>query len=198
MRRAITYGATKEELFEAIKAAAVPGGGVAYSVGVQALQVLIGKAGAPVWLNYTPAEAFVPFLGEAFSPAISFLIGTATQCMALLLAHQLTRGWTRQRALIGIALFVVGSGLLQSGPAAAPAIWLAQAAIGGLFLVTIYTLVLRFDLSLVPVMLATVAVLMAVDGALAHAHAAAVAGALAGAALVAAITAAWRASLRRA
>src|SRR6266545_8048519 len=40
MRRAVAYGATKEELFEAIKAAAVPGGGVAYSVGVRALQEL--------------------------------------------------------------------------------------------------------------------------------------------------------------
>src|SRR5437660_5465949 len=40
MRRAIDYGATKEELFEAIKAAAVPGGWVAYSVGVRALQEL--------------------------------------------------------------------------------------------------------------------------------------------------------------
>jgi AhpD family alkylhydroperoxidase len=40
MRRAIEYGATKEELFEAMKAAAVPGGGVAYSVGVRALQAL--------------------------------------------------------------------------------------------------------------------------------------------------------------
>src|SRR2546426_4125240 len=40
MRRAMDYGATKDELFEAIKAAAVPGGGVAYSVGVRALQSL--------------------------------------------------------------------------------------------------------------------------------------------------------------
>ena len=38
MRRAIQHGATKQELFEALKAAAVPGGGVAYSVGVRALQ----------------------------------------------------------------------------------------------------------------------------------------------------------------
>ena len=37
MRRAHEYGATKEELFDAVKAAAVPGGGVAYSVGVRAL-----------------------------------------------------------------------------------------------------------------------------------------------------------------
>ena len=40
MRRAVEYGATRDELFEAIKAAAVPGGGVAYSVGVRALQQL--------------------------------------------------------------------------------------------------------------------------------------------------------------
>ena len=40
MRRALNYGTTKDELFEAIKAAAVPGGGVAYSVGVRALQAL--------------------------------------------------------------------------------------------------------------------------------------------------------------
>ena len=40
MRRALDYGATRDELFEAIKAAAVPGGGVAYSVGVRALQAL--------------------------------------------------------------------------------------------------------------------------------------------------------------
>ena len=40
MRRAIAHGATRDELFEAIKAAAVPGGGVAYSVGVRALQTL--------------------------------------------------------------------------------------------------------------------------------------------------------------
>src|SRR5436189_3834170 len=40
MRRALAHGATKDEFFEAIKAAAVPGGGVAYSVGIRALQVL--------------------------------------------------------------------------------------------------------------------------------------------------------------
>src|SRR5947208_417673 len=40
MRRALDYGATKEALFEAIKAAAVPGGGGAYSGGIRALQAL--------------------------------------------------------------------------------------------------------------------------------------------------------------
>ena len=40
MRRALDYGATKEELFEAINAAAVPGGGAAYSVGIRALPAL--------------------------------------------------------------------------------------------------------------------------------------------------------------
>src|SRR5262245_35276214 len=47
MRRALDYGATKDELFEAIKAAAVPGGGVAYSVGVRALQALDQEGAFP-------------------------------------------------------------------------------------------------------------------------------------------------------
>jgi hypothetical protein len=40
MRCAIDHGTTKEELFEAMKAAAVPGGDVACSVGGRALQAL--------------------------------------------------------------------------------------------------------------------------------------------------------------
>ena len=40
MRRAVDFGATRQELFEALKAAHIPGGGVAYSVGIRALQEL--------------------------------------------------------------------------------------------------------------------------------------------------------------
>jgi AhpD family alkylhydroperoxidase len=47
MRRALDSGATREELFEAIKAAAVPGGGVAYSVGIRALQALAHEGAFP-------------------------------------------------------------------------------------------------------------------------------------------------------
>ena len=56
MRRAIEYGATKEELFEAIKAAAVPGGGVAYSVGVRALQALEQDGAFPPLPPSAPAR----------------------------------------------------------------------------------------------------------------------------------------------
>ncbi len=56
MRRAIEYGATKEELFEAIKAAAVPGGGVAYSVGIRALQELEQDGAFPPPTPPSPAR----------------------------------------------------------------------------------------------------------------------------------------------
>ena len=56
MRRAIEYGATREELFEAIKAAAVPGGGVAYSVGVRALQELEQEKAFPQPRQPSPAR----------------------------------------------------------------------------------------------------------------------------------------------
>src|SRR5262244_2879544 len=57
MRRAIEYGATKEELFEAIKAAAVPGGGVAYSVGVRALQGLEQEGAFPRPSSSSPSRS---------------------------------------------------------------------------------------------------------------------------------------------
>src|SRR6267143_1964547 len=63
MRRALAHGATKDELFEAIKAAAVPGGGVAYSVGVRALQAL---------------EQDGAFLRPSKPPAVPKRRGTAT------------------------------------------------------------------------------------------------------------------------
>src|SRR6266581_6511269 len=66
MRRAIEYGATKEELFEAIKAAAVPGGGVAYSVGVRALQALEQEGAFP---PTSPPLASSRRQGKATPPA---------------------------------------------------------------------------------------------------------------------------------
>ena len=66
MRRAIDYGATKEELFEVIKAAAVPGGGVAYSVGVRALQALEQEGAFP---PTSPPLASPRRQGKATPPA---------------------------------------------------------------------------------------------------------------------------------
>src|SRR5207244_11181875 len=57
MRRAMDYGATKEELFEAIKAAAVPGGGVAYSVGGRALQALDQEGALPSLTASRPSQS---------------------------------------------------------------------------------------------------------------------------------------------
>jgi hypothetical protein len=56
MRRAMDDGATKDEVFEAIKAAAVPGGGVASSVGVRALQALAQEGAFPAPSPPPPAR----------------------------------------------------------------------------------------------------------------------------------------------
>ena len=66
MRHAIDYGATKEELFEVIKTAAVPEGGVAYSVGVRALQVLEQEGTFP---PTSPPPASPRRQGKATPPA---------------------------------------------------------------------------------------------------------------------------------
>ncbi len=169
----------------------------ALAVGVLALEAALGRGGAPVWLNVAPVQAAVPFLSEVTAPAAAFLIRAATLGMALVLTHQLTRGWTQRRALAGAALFVVGTFVGQTGYAASPATFLIQGAISGALLVIVYVFALRFDLTLVPVMAATLAALTALRGGLAMAHGTALAGSIAGALLVAAIAAAWRRALQR-
>jgi alkylhydroperoxidase/carboxymuconolactone decarboxylase family protein YurZ len=66
MRRAIDYGATKEELLEVIKAAAVPGGGVAYSVGGRALHALEQEGAFP---PTSPPPASTRRQGKTTPPA---------------------------------------------------------------------------------------------------------------------------------
>ena len=71
MRRAIEYGATKEELFEAIKAAAVPGGGVAYSVDPRAhlRRNLRFRPPENSWRLYEPDFDFLDeFFGRFLTP----------------------------------------------------------------------------------------------------------------------------------
>ncbi len=169
----------------------------ALGAGALTLEALLGRSGAPAWLNYAPAQTWMPFLSEATSAPIAFLVRATTLCIALVLAHQLTRGWTRQRVLVGVALFAFGTFAGQAGYAATPAAFLAQGAISGALLLVLYGLALRFDLTLIPVMVATMVVLATIRAGLAQAHGMALVGSLAGAALVAAIAARWLAALRR-
>ena len=69
MRRALAHGATKEELCEAITAAAVPGGGVAYSVGVRALQALDQDGAFAPAPPAAPARRYQHRAGGAKRPA---------------------------------------------------------------------------------------------------------------------------------
>ena len=82
MRRVLAHGATQDELFEAIKAAAVPGGGVASSVGVRALQAL---------------EQDGAFLPPSPPPAVPKRRGTATPSPRALAPapHRRGKGATR-------------------------------------------------------------------------------------------------------
>ena len=57
MRRAVQYGATRQELFEVLKAAHIPGGGVAYSVGIRALQELEIEGAFKKTVTQPPAKS---------------------------------------------------------------------------------------------------------------------------------------------
>jgi hypothetical protein len=84
----------------------------------------------------------------------------------------------------------------QLGSASTPILWLEQALISGLVFLAAYVFILRYDFTLVPVAIGTLAALSALRTALLGAYPGAVAGGLVGLVVAVAVAALWFRALR--
>jgi len=162
----------------------------AFASGILALEAMIGRPGSPAWLNYTPAESYVPLFVEPTGSIVSLLSRAGVLMMALIFFHQMTYGWTRQRLVFGPLLFIFGMLVGHVGTPQTPLLWLAQAVISGALFLALYALALHLDLSVMPVLVGTMLIL----GLLRSAFRASYPGALVGsllAVLVVAVLAWW-------
>jgi hypothetical protein len=142
----------------------------------RAVAALVGSRG-PTWPSYAGATSFVPFAAAALNPAVTMLSRTVFLLLVVATVDRMTRGWTRRRILAGVLLTVVGGVLGATSSPLTLAPWIASAAGIGLLLLAAYILVLRHDLSVVPVGVAA----MTVAGVLREGWAATYPGALGGA-----------------
>jgi hypothetical protein len=135
------------------------------------------NARGPVWPSYSGATSFAPLAAAAINPTVTMLMRIVFFLLVVAVANRVTAGWTRRRALAGVLLAVVGGVLGAAGSPMNLAPWIASAAAIGALLVAVYVLVLRHDVSLVPIAVAV----MTIAGTLREGSAAAYPGALAGA-----------------
>jgi len=159
-----------------------------------------GALRSPAWANapeVAAAGTVVPILQAALDPLTRVLMTSAILLPTLLTVDQFTSGWRRRR-IAGAALLIVtgiaGAGVPESVHVLA---WLGAALAIAAALIVAYVAVLRFDLSMVPLALATMVAMSTLLRGAERAYPGAVIGALLGAALTWALGWWWFNMLRR-
>jgi hypothetical protein len=160
--------------------------GIAVGVFGAGAAAIAGAISAPPWAQSPSVEAagaLIPVLQAAVEPATRVFMATAVVLPTLLTVDHLTVGWSRHRVLGALLLLLVGFAAVGV-PATTNSIgWLMAMAALGAGLILAYVTVLRFDLSMVPLAVAT----MTAVGTLARGAGRAYPGALAGSVIGAAL-----------
>ena len=144
--------------------------------GIVTLLQRVGGDPAPRWGAVNAAETTLPLLGEPLSAATSLLLRGSILLAMLVLVHEFTAGWTKRQVLMGALLVLIGGVAVSPATAETPLSWLAQCGASGVLLLLLYVFVLRYELAMVPWMLATMLVLTAIKNILIGAHPDAVVG----------------------
>jgi len=130
--------------------------------GVVRVLSIAARREVPSWPDYLPAQALVPPLASALAP-ISGVLGLGAFLLTMFaILHRMTDGWTRQRLALGALLFLVAGLTTPFGSADTVALWVESVVLSGLLAVVAYAIILRFDLTLLPIVAGTIAALSGV------------------------------------
>jgi hypothetical protein len=159
--------------------------------GLGALGRALAAPRQPAWASFDSAGTTLPALGVAIDGFYGWIVQSLLFLLALTAVDGATRGWTRRRGIFTLVLFAVG--LVVSGLRGVETIplWLAHGAALGLVVWLSYVLVLRFQLTLLPVAAATLVVLSLLREATYRAHPGAVLGSAVAIAAVVALAVWW-------
>jgi hypothetical protein len=119
---------------------------------IRAVSALTG--GGPLWPSYGGANSFAPFVGAAVAPLVALFVRIAIITLIVVAATRLSSAWTRRRILTGVLLVVVGGVLGTTASPLNVPLWIASVVVLGLLLAGIYVVVLRYDISNMPIAIA--------------------------------------------
>ncbi|HVU24718.1 MAG TPA: CPBP family intramembrane glutamic endopeptidase [Opitutus sp.] len=142
---------------------------------------------APVWPLTAPAETFSPLLAPAVGAISPFFIQVSLLLLIFGALDRVTEGWQKQRVAACILAFLVLAVLSFDAGGDSLALCIVSAALSALVVLAAYVLVLRHDLTMLPLVKAATGALGALAAGLSDAYAGALPGALVAAATFAAL-----------
>jgi membrane protease YdiL (CAAX protease family) len=152
----------------------------------------------PLFPTVHYAGFYFPVLGPAAEVAMEVLTRAVFLLMVYAALDRLTGGWTRRRVLWGAVAFLCFAIITQPSSAPSLTVWAVTALLGGLLLTGSYVLVLRFDLSALPLTLGVATLLNLLCIGVRHAYPGALPGAVLGVAVVSVLAWWWHTLLRTA
>ena len=158
--------------------------------GVQAALGAAGPSLTPPWANYAAAGASSPLLGAALGPVSGLLTTTLFLLLVCTVTARWTVGWTRRTRLFSL-LFVLLGFLGATGTSRGIIAWVASGLVVGVLLLGAYRLVLRYDLTVLPVAVATLLILGQARHVAFEAYPGAVAGRIGAIVVLALIAVVW-------
>ena len=178
--------------------ALILGCGVGLTIaGAEALIARLYVGANPPWPSLHGAVEAWPLINPVLQTVSQLIAGTAVLALMCGGLDRLTNGWTRRRVLWGSLACLLWVLSHQAGDAASWVPWVASALLSGAVLFLAYVLVLRFELSVLPLVVGAMQILDLVSGAVQQAYPGAMAGALLGIPVVAALAWGWYLALGR-
>ena len=135
--------------------AALAGAGAGLAVaGGLALVGLMHAGVGPAWPSYGAAGCYLPWFAPVLGAIPQFLSRTAVLLFVFGALDRATGGWQRQRAAAAVLAFVACAVLMLPGNGLTVAWWLLSALGAAGVMVAVYLLILRHDLTLLPLAVA--------------------------------------------
>jgi hypothetical protein len=174
--------------------------GVVAGVVGAAIAAIAAWLRTPVWARTADVTALgtvAPFVAIAIEPVAGYLTRLAVIIATLTAVHGFTSGWSRRRVLGALSMLIVGflAGGQPVGSQLGP--WMAGGAVTALGLLGMYVLLLRADLTMVPLTLGTMVAISALSRGLRHSSSVALPASILAVVIVGAVAWWWFRALRK-
>jgi hypothetical protein len=166
------------------------------AMGTLAMADAVRGHATPPWPSFAGAGTFVPWINASLGATTRYIAETAVLLLVFSVLDRWSAGWTRRRIAVGTLAVVAGTALTLNSSAPSLASWLGSAVVLGVAVLLFYALVLRYDLTVLPLVTGVMSAARALEAGFQRQYPAALPGAIVAGVVVTALAWWWFKALR--
>lgn len=144
----------------------------------------------PLWADYSALSYYVPILNNALNPITDYILSTTLILLIFNVADRLTKNWNKRKILF--AVLIILTGFLVSGISTESlSFFLLTGLIKGVIYLLAYVIVFRYNLSLIPLVTGSVAIVEILQQGIMNAYPAAIPGTILAIILIGVVSFYW-------